>query len=169
MVDSADGKVGKVGEEGVEVAGGGEVAEDDLGAVLQDIAVSGLGAGDGDAFGEEGCHEQEAPGLDCGVQFVRWTLPKGAGQHVDDGGLSTQQELEHILLQWALETANDAPLPIADALRPGIASQKRRGWHPPRCQKGHLAGQAQQVLIAECVHLCHRYCASLFKSACFVL
>ena len=119
-----------MGEEGVEVAGGGEVAEDDLGTVLQDRAVSGLGAGDGDTFGGEGRHEQEAPGLERGAQPLRRTLPKGASQHVDDGDLSAQQELEHILLQWALEAADDAPLPIANTLRPGIAPQKRRGWHP---------------------------------------
>jgi len=90
---------------------------------LADIAVAGKGSCLRLASGIAGGDDEQATAVEEGLKVCGNGLVHGSCQHKDDGLLSLDKEIPDVLLQSAVETADDASPFVPHLHRPVIALQ----------------------------------------------
>lgn len=90
---------------------------------LADIAVTSKGCGTRLSGGVAGGDDEQTAAVEEGLQVCRNGLVDSSCHHEDDGLLSLDEEIPDVLLQSAVETADDASPFVPHLHRPVIALQ----------------------------------------------
>lgn len=127
--------LGEVGEGAV----GGDVAEDYLVGVVEDIEVALADGGGGLAGGVAGGDDEEAVVVEGLLEVGREGAVHLSAEDHDGGYFAAEQEVQDVFFHWGLETADNTNILSLLFRCPIVATHHRSTFHLARAEKGCFA------------------------------